>query len=85
MDVLVWYLLAMNLAGAWLMHFDKRHAREGLRRVPERMLFAVALLGGSAGTILGMLLFRHKTRKRSFQIGLPAILILQILILYFLR
>ena len=71
---LIFYLAAWNLLGFVLMGIDKRLAVTRRRRIPEKRLFAAAALGGAAGAILGMLLFHHKTRHRSFQIGLPALL-----------
>ena len=67
------YLLLMNLLLFALMGRDKAAARRGARRTPETTLLALAVLGGSVGGLLGMLLFRHKTRKRAFRIGIPLI------------
>ena len=53
---------------------------EAVRRVPEKTLFLLSILGGSIGALLGMRVFHHKTLHRSFRYGIPAILILQILI-----
>lgn len=76
---LVGYLLLVNLAAFFLMGSDKRRAqREGARRIPEKTLFLAALLGGSLGAILGMRLFRHKTKHWYFVWGMPAILLLQL-------
>ena len=50
------------------------------QRIPEKTLFVVAALGGSIGAILGMWIFRHKTRHCYFTVGLPGILILQLLV-----
>lgn len=73
------YLLSMSLLAFWLMGLDKSRARRHRgRRVPERTLFLCALLGGSPGAILGMRLFHHKTRHWYFEYGLPAILLLQL-------
>lgn len=67
------------------MGFDKgRSRRKGARRVRERTLFLSALLGGSLGAVLGMWLFRHKTRHWYFVYGMPAILVLQILLAVFI-
>ena len=65
-----------GIAGQLL--FDKRKAKRGAWRVPEKTFFLVALLGGSPGAILGMRLFHHKTRHWYFKWGLPAILIAQL-------
>ena len=71
-------LIILNLLLFILMGRDKAAARHGARRTPETTLLALAVLGGSVGGILGMLLFRHKTRHAAFQIGLPLILIFQL-------
>ena len=75
--LLALYLVLMNGAGFFGMLRDKRRAVRRLSRTPERQLMAVALLGGSIGSILGMLAFRHKTRHLKFTLGLPLILALQ--------
>ncbi len=72
------YLLAVNVLAFALMGADKRQARRGGCRVPEKTLFLSALLGGSVGAILGMWTFRHKTRHWYFKFGLPAILAAQL-------
>lgn len=56
---------------------DKHKAKKSLQRTPERTLFLVAVLGGSIGSLLGMYLFRHKTRKPKFALGIPLILAVQ--------
>lgn len=74
----VCYLMLVNLWAFCLMGFDKRRSRKkGARRVRERTLFLSALLGGSPGALLGMWLFRHKTRHWYFVWGLPLILLAQ--------
>ena len=78
------YLLILNLIGFALMGVDKRKAIRHAYRIPEKTLFLAAFLGGSIGSILGMQLFRHKTKHWYFVIGMPAILILQILLVLFL-
>ena len=78
------WLLAWNLIALALMGLDKRRAARGQWRIRERTLFLSALLGGSPGAILGMRLFRHKTRHRSFTLGMPAILVLQLLLVLLL-
>lgn len=72
------YLLVINLVLFAMMGIDKRKAVKGAWRIPEKTLFLTAALGGSIGGILGMQVFRHKTKHRSFKLGFPAILILQI-------
>ena len=79
------YLIFINLIGFLLMGADKRKARRNKWRIPEKTLFLAAILGGSIGSILGMYYFRHKTRHTAFVVGMPCILILQILLFLFLR
>ena len=74
---LLTYLLLINLAGLLSMAIDKEKARRHRWRIPEKTLFLIAALGGSLGSISGMFLFRHKTRRLSFRLGMPAILALQ--------
>jgi uncharacterized membrane protein YsdA (DUF1294 family) len=74
----VLYLLVMNLVGLAVMGIDKSKAKHHAWRIPEKTLFLVSLLGGSIGTWAGMYLFRHKTKHWYFVVGMPAILILQI-------
>ena len=74
------YLLLINLILFIMMGRDKAAAQAGARRTPEATLFALAALGGSLGGTLGMVFFRHKTRKIAFRIGFPLILIIHFLI-----
>ena len=60
--LLAGYVIIMNLIGFFLMGIDKRKAVKHAFRIPESTLFIVALIGGSLGSLLGMYVFRHKTR-----------------------
>ncbi len=84
MKYLSLYLFLINAVGFLLMLADKRRARYGLWRIPEATLLGIAVLGGSAGSLAGMYLGRHKTRHIQFVLGIPAILLLQIALLCFL-
>ena len=77
-QILCVYLLAVNVLLFALMGIDKWKAKRGAWRIPEKTLFLTAALGGSVGGILGMKVFRHKTRHNSFKFGFPAILIAQL-------
>ena len=81
MAPLLIYLLTINALGFWIMLDDKQRARKKRWRIPEATLLTVAILGGSAGCFLGMRLCRHKTRKPKFSIGIPVILLAQVLFL----
>ena len=79
------YLIIINLIGVLIMYIDKRKAKYGRWRIPEKTLLTVALLGGTVGTLIGMYWFRHKTQKLKFVLGFPTILISEIVIItYFL-
>lgn len=71
------YLIILNLTGFSMMGIDKQRARRHRWRIPEKNLFLAAVLGGSAGALAGMYVFRHKTKHWYFVIGMPLILILQ--------
>ena len=77
-QILLVYLLLVNAAGFLLMLVDKIKAKRNLWRIPEATLMGVAVIGGSIGAIVGMNLVRHKTKHAKFYIGLPVILVLQI-------
>ena len=83
-DLLRVYLLIINAVAFALMHIDKYKARKKLWRIPESTLLTTALLGGSFGALMGMYTAHHKTRHPQFSLGIPIILAIQIVILYFL-
>ena len=78
MTVLLGYLAAINVVAFAVYGADKRRAKKDKRRVPEKTLFLLALIGGSVGALAGMYTFRHKTRHWYFVWGIPAILVIQI-------
>lgn len=75
------YLIIINLVGFLSMLIDKKKAERGSWRIKESTLLIIAVLGGSIGSIAGMYTFRHKTQKPRFYVGLPIIIVLQILII----
>ena len=76
-QVLGYYLLLINAIGLLIMCIDKLLAKKQARRVPERTLLWVAALGGSFGSLLGMMLAHHKTRKPKFYLTVPLLHALQ--------
>ena len=74
------YLAAVNLAAFALMGVDKRRARRGAWRISEKALFLPAVLGGALGGLLGMRVFHHKTKHWYFRFGMPALLIVQVIL-----
>ncbi len=81
---IVVYFATVNLLAFALMGIDKRKAIKGAFRIPEATLFIIAIIGGSIGSIAGMYTFRHKTRHFKFVYGMPAILVVQILLIILL-
>ena len=75
---LLWYLAAVNLVTFTVYGVDKAKARRGAWRVPEKTLFLLPLLGGSVGALMGMRVFRHKTKHWYFVWGIPLILLAQL-------
>ena len=78
------YLLIINIIGFLTMFVDKQKAKHGSWRIPEKTLFLITAIGGGIGTITGMYLFRHKTKKLAFTIGLPVLLILDVVLVIYL-
>lgn len=76
------YLITINALGFLLMLIDKQKAKKNAWRIPERVLMAVAAVGGSLGCLCGMYLFRHKTRHIKFSVGLPILFAVQAVLLY---
>ena len=82
--VVLW-LLVINLVSFLVFGFDKlqskrRERNSAVRRLPEKSLILLAVFGGSLGIIVGMKVWRHKTLHKTFTVGVPLILALQILI-----
>lgn len=77
MKTLVLILLAINLITFAVYGIDKVKAEEGKWRIPEATLIALAAAGGALGAFLGMQIFRHKTRKPKFYITVPALMVLE--------
>ena len=83
--VLAAWILVLSALLFVLMGVDKRKARGNRWRIAEKTLFLLALLGGACGGWLGMLVFRHKTKHWYFAVGFPALAMLQVALLVFLR
>ena len=78
------YLIIVNILTFLIFGIDKWKARRGKWRIPEGTLLWMSIVGGSIGALLGMYLFRHKTQKRKFNLGIPAILLAQAILAYFI-
>lgn len=84
MKYLYYYLILINAAAFILMLADKQKAKKHKWRIPEATLMGSAALGGSIGALAGMYLFRHKTKHPKFTLGIPAILLAQLVAAYLL-
>lgn len=85
MKPVLYLCLGTSVLNFILMGVDKRRAKTGQWRIAEKWFFLIALAGGAPGAILGMYAFRHKTLHRKFTWGMPAILLLQLLLFWFHR
>ena len=74
------YIILANVTAFALMGIDKKRAKQGKWRIKEKNLFLAALLGGSIGANVGMRYFHHKTKHWYFVVGMPAILVLHVVI-----
>ena len=75
---MIWliYLVGINVIGIGLMGVDKSLAGRRKRRIPESRFFIISLLGGALGTWIGMKLWRHKTKHKSFTFGIPVLFVI---------
>lgn len=80
LQVISYYLITMNVLGFLFMGLDKWKAKKRAWRIPEATLLLIAALGGAIGSMIGMHLFHHKTRHWYFLYGIPAMLIIHILL-----
>ena len=76
-EIVIDYLVVMSLLTFAAYGMDKRKAKKGQWRIPEKTLLLLAVLGGSLGALLGMYVFHHKTQKTKFVIGVPVIIAVQ--------
>lgn len=83
--VTISYITVLSIVSVIVTAHDKLSAERGGRRVPEKTLLVLSALGGSAVMLLMMCLIRHKTRHKKFMIGIPLIIILQVLALFHLN
>ncbi|WNF36000.1 DUF1294 domain-containing protein [Bacillaceae bacterium IKA-2] len=80
-EILVAYAFFINVISLVYMYIDKQKAIKSQWRISEKSLFLLAIIGGSIGIMIGMKLFRHKTKHLSFKVGIPSIFILQIVLI----
>lgn len=80
-NFLIFYLILVSVISIIVTVWDKISAIAQKRRVPERVLLTLSAVGGSVAMLVTMLIIRHKTRKQKFMIGIPAIILLQLILI----
>ncbi|MBP9478573.1 MAG: DUF1294 domain-containing protein [Sebaldella sp.] len=83
-EIVLYYLLTINIFTMYTFFLDKSKAKNHKWRIKERTLFLLSIMGGSLGALLGMKLFKHKTKHWYFKYGIPAILVIQIALMIYL-
>ncbi len=84
MNIILGYLLAINIASFFLYGIDKYKAKKGRWRISEAILLLMAVIGGSIGAWAGMRLWHHKTMHKKFKYGIPIIIIIQVALAVYL-
>jgi uncharacterized membrane protein YsdA (DUF1294 family) len=84
MELLLYYFVCVNVLTFLVYGIDKWQARQGKWRISEATLLLLAVIGGSIGAWLGMRVWRHKTMHKKFKYGIPAILMIHIIIIGYL-
>ena len=84
MNIILGYLLAVNITSILLYGIDKYKAKKGRWRISEATLLLIAVIGGSIGAWTGMRLWHHKTKHKKFKYGIPIIIILQVALAVYL-
>lgn len=80
METVAYFLISLNILTFIVYGVDKWRAAHGRWRIPESTLLGLAVIGGSIGALLGMKVWHHKTKHKKFVLGLPLILIAQLVI-----
>ena len=78
------YLIIINFIAVLTTVIDKYNAKKHLWRVPENVLLLISVLGGSPFMLLTMYAIHHKTQHKKFMLGIPVIITMQILTIYYL-
>lgn len=82
-ETIVYYLIIINIVTFLVYGIDKWKARKTMWRIREASLLMLAVLGGSIGAWFGMKVWHHKTQHKKFRYGIPAIIIIQLVIIGF--
>ena len=82
--ILIGYIIIINIISFFIMLYDKKQAIYHNFRISEKTIFIVSLLLGGIGTYVGMYVFRHKTKHLKFTIGIPIVIILNIISIFYI-
>ena len=85
MNIILGYLLAVNITSFFLYGIDKYKAKKGKWRISETTLLLMAVIGGSIGAWVGMRIWHHKTMHKKFKYGIPIIIIMQVALAVYLH
>ena len=85
MNIILGYLLAVNITSFLLYGIDKYKAKKGRWRISEATLLLMAVIGGSIGAWVGMRIWHHKTMHKMFKYGIPVIIIFQVALAAYLH
>ncbi|PFA61835.1 hypothetical protein CN378_21865 [Bacillus sp. AFS015802] len=83
--ILYLYAVIINFIGFTVMGRDKKKAKRHEYRISERVLWQIAIVGGSVGAYIGMKIYRHKTRHKQFAIGIPLLVMLHCVLFIWLN
>ncbi|WP_257346513.1 DUF1294 domain-containing protein [Pseudalkalibacillus decolorationis] len=78
MTIITALLAVLNIYGLALMYIDKQKAKKQKWRISEAHLWLVSIFGGAFGVLIGMYMYRHKTKHLSFRLGVPFIILVHI-------
>lgn len=81
----LYYLLIINIITFIIYGYDKYKAKKNKWRIPETNLLLIAAIGGSIGAWIGMRFWHHKTMHKKFKYGIPLILVLQLILIFYLH
>ncbi|MGO1468382.1 MAG: DUF1294 domain-containing protein [Tissierella sp.] len=79
------YFLIINMISFICFYMDKKRSRKNMWRISESFLIGISFIGGSLGSMIGMKMFHHKTRKKKFIFGIPILFLINILTLFYIK
>ena len=83
--ILAFYILIVNIFASAVTVIDKNAAKKHRRRVRERDLMLISAVGGSVGMFITMKVIHHKTKHPKFMIGIPVMIVLQLILIVVLK